>query len=97
MDEFDKAEAAYLREDELEDQETASTLKSEWMDNWLETEPVTNDIVWAAVNEVDFDRLTVITLCYDRKDIAMLGYHVAKMIEEHMQTLAGLAYDERMT
>jgi hypothetical protein len=97
MNEFDKAEAAYLREDELENQETASTLRSEWMDNWLETEPVTNDIVWEAFNEQDITRLTVVTLCYDRKDIAMLGYHVARMIEDHMKTLAGLAYDERMT
>jgi hypothetical protein len=97
MNEFDKAEAAHIREGEnmRQREEDAANLKDEWIANWLETAEVDSDIIWFALSEQEITNAMV--LCYKTKDVSMLGYHVAKMIEAHMETLAAFAYDERMT
>ena len=46
---YRKAEDAYLSENT--EQEEAVTLKDEWMENWMECEKVTPEILWEAFNE----------------------------------------------
>ena len=90
---FRKAEEAYLRENT--EQEEAATLKDEWIENWLECEKVTPEILWEAFNEQPFTE--AMANAYNMQEMAVLGFHADKMIAAHMRVLASIAYDERMT
>ena len=90
---FRKAEDAYLRENT--EQEEAATLKDEWIENWLESEKVTPEILWEAFNEQTFTE--EMAMSYNLKEVTVLGAHAGRMIYAHMRVLASIAYDERMT
>ena len=75
--------------------ETVANLKDEWIENWLETEKATLDILWEAFNEQPFTKRMVDA--YNNGDTIRLGLCADNMIEAHMRTLAAIAYDERMT
>ena len=90
---FRKAEDAYLRENN--EQEEAATLKDEWIENWLECEKVTPEILWEAFNEQPFTE--EMAMAYNLKEVTILGHDARKMIDAHMRVLASIAYDERMT
>ena len=94
---FRKGEDVYLLEGEQEQerQEQAATLKDEWMDNWLETEPVTVDMIWEAFNEQTIN--PAMANAYNMQEVAVLGFHAMAMISRHRRVLASIAYDERMT
>ena len=90
---FRKAEDAYLRENN--EQEEAATLKDEWIENWLECEKVTPEILWEAFNEQPFTE--EMAMAYNTQKFYALGYTAKMMIDAHMRALASIAYDERMT
>jgi len=90
---FRKAEEAYLRENT--EQEEAATLKDEWIENWLECEKVTPEILWEAFNEQPISE--AMASAYNVQEICILGSYADKMIKAHMRVLAAIAYDERMT
>ena len=90
---FRKAEEAYLRENT--EQEEAATLKDEWIENWLECEKVTPEILWEAFNEQPISK--AMAEAYNIRDVFILGHGARDMIDAHMRVLASIAYDERMT
>ena len=95
--EMKRAEAAYFLkgEDEMDTQQEVATLKAEWTANWIEETTATTGNLWEAFNEIPIT--ASMADAYNTGDTIRLGALAEKMIHDHMETLAAIAYDERMT